>query len=433
MAIDARLIQQNLLSSLQNITPAEDFNRGLLANQQREQGAIQNQLLQQRFDQGQAQAPLQQQALQQRLDIGAQGLAADTQAQELAAQTAALQTLGTAAKTLKPFIEAGDLIGAAGQIDVLERLGIDPEILQDIDELISTGDLGEISNQIATIETFNRANAGEGDIIKSSQRFEQEKGGQQFSVVDVALPDGTLTSIRTPVVGTILKKTTGESISQEREAEVIQKGAERGAVLEADLKKAPIVEASKAAAKQAIAMSGKAFERLEGIAEGIGQIDEAISLIDEGAKSGVIASKLPSISKASIGLDNLQKRMGLNVVSNTTFGALSEGELGLALDTALPTKLSPPDLRRWLVQKKLAQTKLQNYLSDAASFLGTPGNTIADFIQLQKIKSLEAEQGITKDSVEQPASQQRTRQRGGPRGAGTITLPNGIVVKRVGG
>ena len=69
MAIDAKLIQQNLLSSLQNITPAEDINRGLLASQQREQGAIQNQLLQQRFDQGQAQAPLEQQALQQGVDL----------------------------------------------------------------------------------------------------------------------------------------------------------------------------------------------------------------------------------------------------------------------------------------------------------------------------------------------------------------------------
>jgi hypothetical protein len=385
-----------ILQSVQRgVDKTQPFSNFMAGAQQQQQFAGEEQrqnLLVQRGAQQAALAPLQQQAVEQKLQIGQGQLDAEALQAEQQAFSSSLSQLGSAAKTLKPFIEAGDLIGAAGQIDTLERLGVPSEILADIDGLIATGDLGEISNQIATVENLNRANQGEGEIIKSSQRL-INKDGQQFSEVDVAMPDGTLKTISTPVGGTVAKKTTGLTAKEQAKLDVQTTGEKKSAELGAELETAPTVEASKEAAKQAIKLSGEAFDRLEGVAEGIGQIDNAINLIDNDAETGVIMSKLPSISESSIALDNLQQRMGLNVVANTTFGALSAGELGIALDSALPTNLSPPDLRRWLVQKKKAQAKLQGYLSEAATFLGTPGNTVADFLQLQKVQSLEAEQG----------------------------------------
>jgi hypothetical protein len=79
--------------------------------------------------------------------------------------------------------------------------------------------------------------------------------------------------------------------------------------------------------------------------------------------------------------------MGLDVISSVTFGALSESELKFALDTALPTKLEPKALREWLVEKKRVQGLLANELRSAASFLGTPGNTIADYIKKQEVEA----------------------------------------------
>jgi hypothetical protein len=72
------------------------------------------------------------------------------------------------------------------------------------------------------------------------------------------------------------------------------------------------------------------------------------------------------------------------VIQNTTFGALSEGEMALALDTALPTNLAPPELRQWLVEHKGAQEKLLSYVESAASYLSIPGSTIGQFIKDQK-------------------------------------------------
>ena len=64
MAIDARLIQENLNRSLQSVAPASNLLSGLQTGQGLVRGDIQNQLLQQKLGQQQAQAPLQQQLLQ---------------------------------------------------------------------------------------------------------------------------------------------------------------------------------------------------------------------------------------------------------------------------------------------------------------------------------------------------------------------------------
>lgn len=138
------------------------------------------------------------------------------------------------------------------------------------------------------------------------------------------------------------------------------------------------------AAKVAIGKSKEAFERMTLAQENIATMGDAIDELDAGAQTGAIQSRLPSIRAASIRLDNIQKQLGLDVIGGVTFGALSKGELDLALSKALPTGLDETALRGWLVTKKEAQEKLVDNLQEAAIFLGTPGNTLAKFLQLKK-------------------------------------------------
>jgi hypothetical protein len=126
---------------------------------------------------------------------------------------------------------------------------------------------------------------------------------------------------------------------------------------------------------------GAAFAEVGKIKKNIGNIDDAIAAIDAGANTGVIASKLPNITAASIQLANVRQQLGLDVIGSVTFGALSEGELNLALDTALPTGLPPKDLRVYLTNKKSAQTKLAGYLTEQATYLTKPGNTLAGWLE----------------------------------------------------
>jgi hypothetical protein len=80
-------------------------------------------------------------------------------------------------------------------------------------------------------------------------------------------------------------------------------------------------------------------------------------------------------------LNNVRSQLGLDVIGSVTFGALSEGELNLALDTALPTTLQPKALRQYLTDKKAAQEKLVGYLSKQISYLSKPGNNLAGWLE----------------------------------------------------
>jgi hypothetical protein len=128
----------------------------------------------------------------------------------------------------------------------------------------------------------------------------------------------------------------------------------------------------------------EAFTTLGNIRSNITNLDKVATLLDKpGVSTGVIESQLPTWDASTIELRNMRSRLGLDVVGAVTFGALSEGELNLALDVALPTNLSPPDLKKWVLSKKAAQEKLSNYFSEQVRFLSIPGNTLGDWEQHQ--------------------------------------------------
>ncbi|WP_372857606.1 hypothetical protein [Pseudoalteromonas sp.] len=139
--------------------------------------------------------------------------------------------------------------------------------------------------------------------------------------------------------------------------------------------------ANKELSKQAAIASKDAFDSMKKVRTSIGSMTDAIKALDKGAATGPIISKLPNFRAATIELDNARGRMGLDIVGATTFGALSESELKFALDTALPDKLEPADLKDWLTRKRGAQKKLAEELLNAATFLGKPGNTISKYIE----------------------------------------------------
>lgn len=183
------------------------------------------------------------------------------------------------------------------------------------------------------------------------------------------------------------------------------------------------VTRAKESAKAAEGQVKDYFNQLSNIESNIGNYNEAIGLIDEGASTGVIQRRLPSVRAASQKLDNVQKRLGLDVIGNTTFGALSESELAFAIDSALPTGLEGPELRDWLVQKRDAQQKLADYINNAIQFLSVPGNTLADL-------QATSPRGGSRQPVEQPVTPPPAAAPIGEEQE-SITLPNGIVVRRV--
>lgn len=128
----------------------------------------------------------------------------------------------------------------------------------------------------------------------------------------------------------------------------------------------------------------KGAKAIQVIDKNILNIDRAIKAIDEGAVTGVIESRFfPSFRETTLKLEQVQKELGLDIIGAVTFGQLSKGELDLALATALPVGLKPPALRRFLVEKQVAQRKMRDYFDSQIQFLDK-GGSIAGFLQQQR-------------------------------------------------
>lgn len=125
------------------------------------------------------------------------------------------------------------------------------------------------------------------------------------------------------------------------------------------------------------------FESIGKIRTNVANINRAISALDKGARTGAIDKFLPNVSSASVELGQIQKELGLDIIGAVTFGALSKGELDLALSTALPVGLDEASLRDFLVSKRDAQQKLSEHFVEQINFLDQ-GGSIVDFLNQQQ-------------------------------------------------
>ena len=143
------------------------------------------------------------------------------------------------------------------------------------------------------------------------------------------------------------------------------------------------------------------FARIGKISTNINNLDRAIAAVEAGAGVGAIERRFPSIRAASVELDQIQGELALDVIGSVTFGALSEGELNLAKQIALPTGLEGPQLIQHLRDRKSAQEKLRSYFQEQINFLDQ-GGSVAGFL---RNKERQVQTGGAQDQT--PATQQR--------------------------
>ena len=177
----------------------------------------------------------------------------------------------------------------------------------------------------------------------------------------------------------VVRAGTNEEVTGEEALTAIEEAEDRGIQIQTER------AGGRRAATVAVNTSLKAFDQVSKSRENIATLTEAKRLIlEEGANTGVIANRLPNWKASTIALDTVKNELGLDVVGSVTFGALSEGELNLALSTALPTNLSEEDLVDWIDRKISAQGKLQDYLYAQAIYLSDGDKTIGDWLRSQK-------------------------------------------------
>ena len=254
--------------------------------------------------------------------------------------------------------------------------------------------------------------AGDDNALNQALTLQAQQGQTIADLAKRQFPSGATS-------GQKLFKTLTEGLTQEQELEarLIKLGINPRAVSSADItiaqspqlteqiadSKAIINERKKFGELTGSSRAKKidaGFERIQKIDTGISNINRAIALINEGASTGAVEGLFPSITAATVALNNLQSTMALDVIGAVTFGALSQGELDLAKTVALNTKLKGPELIRDLEGRRQAQEKLRDYFNEQIQFLDQ-GGTVAGF--LRKKEATQEQQQQPPASIARPA------------------------------
>ena len=210
------------------------------------------------------------------------------------------------------------------------------------------------------------------------------------------LPDGSIVMVGTDGTS-VVRDPSGKLVVGAARAGVIETGQEYGVDIQTRRAR------GREGAKISQQISRESFETLGKVRKNIGNLDAAIAALDEGADTGVIESRFPDWKASSIELRNIQRQLGLDVIGSVVFGALSEGELELALATALPIQLQEEDLKDWLTRKKEAQLKLSDELQNAVMFF-SGGGTVGEYVEFQKSYKVPsgAQEPMGRSSVGEP-------------------------------
>ena len=177
------------------------------------------------------------------------------------------------------------------------------------------------------------------------------------------LDDGTTVIVYTDGT-TEVRNPAGVALEGEARAQAIRDAQQFG--IDVQRERAGGRELAKISAQE----GKKALDGARSAQGNIANLKEARRLVaEEGASTGVLQKYLPTFRDSTIALREVQRRLGLDVIGSVTFGALSEGELRLALETALPTDLSGPALIEYLDRKIAAQQKVAQEQQKLAEYL----------------------------------------------------------------
>ena len=364
MAIDPRI-------PMMGITPdiAGAMSQGILSGERLAQAPIRNQMLQQQVDMQSQQmqlAPLKLQAAEQTIALNENTLDNAQQARD-AKSNAYRYKLAESLFPLSPEQRAQAIEGAR---PYLTDMGID------VDNMLGKLSDRDLNGAMVTLKPFadqsidrtpyQKGSSGmvkdaDGNLFSTQVVFDPASGGSTSQLVAVD-PSGP----QSPVGGISPVNTSGLTMPE---------------VIDMAMKKetnAEQVQIRQGIAKDAYVSIGKANAA-------IGNIDSAIKAIDDGANTGPVDNWFPSFKRATIELQNAGNRMGLDVIGAVTFGALSAGEMKLAMSTALPMDMQPKELKTWLGTRKRAQHKLRAEMMKVAQHFESNGS-ISDYLEDMKVR-----------------------------------------------
>jgi hypothetical protein len=120
-------------------------------------------------------------------------------------------------------------------------------------------------------------------------------------------------------------------------------------------------------------------QRISGVSEQLYIMSNMLDLLnsdrpEDEVRTGFLNSFMPTVRAGTATFESMANTLGIAVINSATFGALSATELKLALDTAIPTNLSPESMKKYIEDKIAVNEKLMNAMLDKQSALLAAGS-----------------------------------------------------------
>jgi hypothetical protein len=267
-------------------------------------------------------------------------------------------------------------------VTVLKNLGRD-----DLATLVENGVLDAAS---AVKEAYDGGKGGatdqtEADVTRYPNGYSVQlfKSGRTVHDVPTKTPDGK------PTLERIVIEADGSSTTPDAQNKIAAALAE---AQQAEIDQKIALKRAESDTETITGARDEALEKLRNIDSQSGSLYAALQALDNGAKSGYIERYLPAFDAATASLREAANRLGLDIVSATTFGALSKGELDLSLRTALDINLPEAELRVLINNKIQAIEKTRNELLNAVLYLSAPGATVEEYTKNFIVKSSDTSQ-----------------------------------------
>lgn len=266
---------------------------------------------------------------------------------------------------------------------------------------LNTNNIDELNMSIKNLQQKAGSTAGQHTAMLA--KYAPKSNDGKFSAISSFLEGGGTRKINPDTGDEEIRNRFNKVVTGQEAVDVLERSAKIVADKEAATQDLRVeTERDLKQVKNAEATSNKAFEAIDKLRLNISNLEQVVPLIGQGANTGPISRLFPSVKAATIKLEQLQKRLALDVVGSTTFGALSAGELKLAQDVAIPTGLTGDPLIEWVNDTIDAKRKLASYLEDQAIFLSN-GGTQTEWLEKKtaELEGLLIRSGATEEDIKQ--------------------------------
>lgn len=122
------------------------------------------------------------------------------------------------------------------------------------------------------------------------------------------------------------------------------------------------------------------YDSDQNIGNQIGLYQQALQALDQGAYTGWANQYFPSLRDSTLQLENARNAIGLDVASTSKLQPISNSDLSIIMNTAIPMYQSEPGVRQFLTDKIAALTKAKKVAAEGVKYFDKKDSSLSGWL-----------------------------------------------------